>query len=209
MSDFLSASARKRLPAAIRELPEKEQAVFVLLRMKRDEVKIARELSVDIPEARRLIRNVQNALIKSGTLDLIQDPVFFPIDHPPDKGRGPAGGAFEPGSGEMEMDDRLALERFYKILEQSISELPKNERRLLRLWFNEDMRAKDILNFYKNIGAPISSGKSIHKTTERDVFYALGKNIRNLLDIVRTHIKQEDMDITPSILRAILEETGV
>ncbi|MGK7346573.1 MAG: hypothetical protein ACNS63_12280 [Candidatus Nitrospinota bacterium M3_3B_026] len=209
MSKFLSPSSIKRLPAAIRKLPKMEQSVFVLLRMRRDEVRIARELDITVAKAREMIRSVQEALVKEGALDLVQDPVFFPIAHS-ESGDGGGGGAFyEPAEKGLGAEERLALDRFYKTLAESVEKMPKEGRRLLSLWFNDEMRAKDILNFYRNLGLPVSSGKSIHETTEQDVFYAIEKNVRNLLEIVRSNMSEEDIKLTPAGLRAILEETGV
>jgi len=44
---------------------------------------------------------------------------------------------------------------------------------------------------------------------EQDVFYAVEKNIRNLLKIVRQNLKHDEEDLSPSALKAILNETGV
>jgi len=207
--DYLSPTSRKRLPAAIQKLSDKEQAVFVMLRMRRDESRISRELKVSPDDARRMIKNVQDALVKSGRVDLIQNPVFFPIDQPGAAGSDENVRAFDPPSGDMDVADRIALDQFYTVLKSSLEQMPKDGRRLLGLWFNDEMKAKDILIFYKNIGVPISSEKSIHETTEQDVFYALEKNIRNLLEIVRSNMKDKQPGLTPSVLRAVLNETGV
>jgi hypothetical protein len=78
----------------------------------------------------------------------------------------------------------------------------------LTLWFNRDLRAKDILSFYKNLGVLLMVGKPIADTSEQDVFYAIEKSVRNLLKSVRSNIKGGGMDITVSTLRAILDEMG-
>lgn len=208
MSKFLSPTSIKRLPAAIRKLPKMEQSVFVLLRMRRDEVRIARELDITVAEAREMIRSVQETLVKEGALDLVQDPVFFPIAHSESDG-AEGETCYEPVEKGLGAEERLALDRFYKTLAESVEKMPKEGRRLLSLWFNNEMRAKDILNFYRNLGLPISSGKSMSETTEQDVFYAIEKNVRNLLEIVRSNMSEEDIKLTPAGLRAILEETGI
>lgn len=205
--NILSPSAKKRLPTAIKNLPEREQSVFVFLRMRRDDIFISRELEISFTDARNAIKNVQDALVKSGALDLIQDPVFYPID-PPLQGDG-TGNYFEPVSQEMSTESKLALEQFYGALSESLEEMPKNGRRLLGLWFNKEMTAKNILNFYKNLGLTISNGKDISKTTQKDVFYEIEKNIRKLTDIVRSNLDEKEMVITPVALRSILDETGV
>lgn len=208
MDNLLSPSAKKRLPVAIQKLSEKEQVVFVMLRMRRDEAFIARELEISLAEAHEMTRTVQNTLIKSGALDLIQNPVFFPIDHPY-KDDDETSRPIQLAGAEMDIADQVALERFYKILEESLNEMPKNDLRLLGLWFNKEMKAKEILNLYNNLGLPISSKKSINETREQDVFYELEKNIRKLLNFVRSNMDIGDHDLTPSRLKAILEETGV
>ncbi len=208
MAEYFSQSAYKRLPAAIQGLPEKEKAAFIFLRMKRNDAFIAKELDVSLTEAKGIILNVQETLIKSGTLDLIKDPVFYQIDHPKETDSGD-GRSFELPAHDMDMVDQITLDHFYKAIGDSLNELPKPNRRLMSLWFNKEMTAKDILSFYKKLGLPITDRKPIGKTTEQDVFYALEKNIKKLLEIVRTHLDQEGEELTPSALKAILNETGV
>ncbi|VAX16390.1 hypothetical protein MNBD_NITROSPINAE02-34 [hydrothermal vent metagenome] len=208
MPDLLSPSAIKRLPTAIRRLGEKERMAFVFLRMKRDESYIARELKITISQAREMIHLVQNTLVQSGALDMIQDPVFFPIDHPHGDSDGEER-SFELPGANMDIADELFLDGFYKILSKSLDEMDTEGRRLMGLWFNKEMKAKAILIFYKNLGIPISSKKPIEKTTEQDVFYELEKNIRKLLVYVRSNVNDSEIDLTPAALRAILNETGV
>ncbi|MBI5816102.1 MAG: hypothetical protein HZB29_10905 [Nitrospinae bacterium] len=206
--EVLSDSARKRLPQAIQKLSEKEQMTFILLRMKRDAAYISRELKVTLDKAREMIRAVQDELVKSGSLDLIQDPVFYPIDQPVGDDERPGPG-FQLASEDMDMADQIAMSRFYKTLGESLDKMPKEGRRLLSLWFNKDMRAKDILNFYKGLSLPLTDSKPISTTSEQDVFYALEKNIRNLLTIVRTNMSGEGQSLTLAMLKEILDETGV
>jgi len=208
MEGFFSKSALKRLPVAIQNLPERERMTFVFLRMKRDESFIARELGATIDEARRVIKTVQETLIRTGALDLVQDPVFYRIDHPLKEEDEPFR-PYQVAGKEMDIADRIALDQFYQALETSIGQLPAESRRLLGLWFNKEMRAKDILNLYRRLGLNLSSKRSIMDTTEQDIFYALEKNIKKLLELVRTNMKHEEIELTPSSLKAILNETGV
>lgn len=207
MAGYFSETSFKRLPAAIRELPEKQRTAFILLRMRRGEDTIARDLGVSITEARDIIRQVQDTLVKTGSIDLIQDPVFFRIDHPRDD-EGP-GRPIELHRNEMDMADQVALDQFFRTLRKSVGQLPPESRRLLSLWYNKEMRAKDILNFYKRLNIPLSDRKLIGQTTEQDVFYALEKNLKKLLGIVRSNLEHEGVEITHVSLKAILNETGV
>ena len=209
MAGFFSESAYRRLPSAVRNLPEKERATFIMMRMKRDEAFVARQLGVSINQAGELIRTVRETLVKSGALDLVNDPVFFYIDHPSAEPGGGAGRPFELVSRDVDVADKVALERFYAILEKSLEILPRQSRRLLSLWFNKDMKARDILDFYRKLGLSLPDGKPAEDATEHDVFYALDKNIKKLLKIVRTNSECEEMEITPASLKAILKETGV
>ncbi len=208
MEEFFSASASKRLPVAIQKLPAPEQKAFVLLRMRRGESEISRELSIPLDEARAVVRRVQEALIRSGSLDLIKSPLFFQIDHPAKEEDSP-GRPVQLAKEQIDMEDRIALDRFYDALKISLDQLPKQSRRLLDLWFNKEMKAKDIIIFYKNIGVDISSKKSIDETAVNDVFYALEKNIKELLELVRTNMKHDRIELTHSGLKTILNETGV
>jgi len=208
MEEFFSASAVKRLPVAIQKLPILEQKAFVLLRMRRGEPEISRELSIPLDEAKVVVRRVQEVLIRSGALDLIKNPLFFQLDHPAKEEDSP-GRPVELAKKQIDMEDRIALDRFYDALETSLAQLPNQSRRLLDLWFNKEMKAKDIIIFYKNIGVNISSRKSINETAVSDVFYALEKNIKELLELVRTNMKHDRIELTHTGLKTILNETGV
>jgi hypothetical protein len=166
---------------------------------------IAKELKIPHAEAESLVKEVQETLIKSGAMDLIRDPVFFPIDAPSDGFRG--SGMDIPGK-TMDIAEQVELKRFLDALRKSLESAPIDERRLLSLWFNQDMRAKDIMNLYKNLGVPLTGGKPIGEASEQDVFYAIEKSARNLLKSVRSNIKGSGIDITVSTLRAILDEMG-
>lgn len=208
MAEFFSDTAYKRLPTAIKNLPENERDVFILLRMRRPESLIAAQLGISLELTREIVGNVQETLIKSGSLDLIQNPVFYQLDHPRSDGDLDSR-PFELPGHEMDVADQLELENFYKVLEKSISQLPKRSKRLLDLWYNKEMSAKDILSFYNKLGVSLKEGKPIGETTAQDIFYALEKNIKNLLEIVRTNLKQDGVELTRSALKAILNETGV
>ncbi|MDH5511056.1 MAG: hypothetical protein OEZ32_11995 [Nitrospinota bacterium] len=208
MAGFFSSSSIKRLPVAIQGLPENERMTFVMLRMRRDKAFIARELGLGLDEAGMIIKTVQEALIKSGAIDMIQNPVFFQVDHAPENDDGP-GKPFELSRDEMDMVDQLELDNFFRILRGSLEMMDKPGRRLLSLWFNKEMKAKDIVNFYKRLGIDITDSKPIEQSTEQDVFYALEKNIKKLLKIVRSNLGHKEMELTPSSLKAILTETGV
>lgn len=202
---MLSPSAVKRLPSAVRALPEKAQLAFVFLRMRKTAGFIAKELKIPHAEAESLVKQVQETLFKSGSADLICDPVFFPIDAPSD---GSGGSGMDIPGKTMDIAEQVELKRFLDILRKALESAPRDERRLLSLWFNRDLRAKDILSFYKNLGVALMGGKPIGETSEQDVFYAIEKSVRNLLKSVRSNIKGGGMDITVSTLRAILDEMG-
>ncbi len=202
---ILSPSAVKRLPSAIRALSEKAQTAFVFLRLRKNAGFIAKELKIPHAEAESLVREVQETLIKSGAVDLIRDPVFFPIDAPSD---GFGGSGMDIPGKTMDIAEQVELKRFLDALRKSLESAPMDERRLLSLWFSRELRAKDILNLYKNLGVPLLNDAPIVETSEQDVFYAIEKSVRNLLKSVRSNIKGSGMDITVSTLRAILDEMG-
>ncbi|VAX20262.1 hypothetical protein MNBD_NITROSPINAE04-2703 [hydrothermal vent metagenome] len=208
MAEFFSDTAYKRLPTAIKDMPEQERDVFIMLRMRRAESFIALRLGISLSLTREMVGRVQETLIKSGSLDLIQDPVFYQLDHPRIDNELDSR-PLELSSREMDVADRLELERFYGALGKSIGQLPKRSRRLLSLWYNKEMTAKEILNFYKKLGVCVKEGKPIGQTTVQDIFYVLEKNIQNLLEIVRTNLKQDGIELTRPALKAILNETGV
>jgi hypothetical protein len=202
---MLSPSAVKRLPTAVRALPEKAQLAFVFLRMRKTSGFIAKELKIPHSEAELLVKEVQETLFKSGSADLIRDPVFFPIDAPSD---GFGGSGMDIPGKTMDIAEQVELKRFLDTLRKALESAPRDERRLLSLWFDKELMAKDILSFYKNLGVSLMDGKPIGETSEQDVFYAIEKSVRNLLKSVRSNVKGGGMDITVSTLRAILDEMG-
>ena len=202
---MLSPSAVKRLPSAVRALSEKARLAFVFLRMRKTPGFIAKELKISQAESESLVKEVQEALFKSGVADLICDPVFFPIDAPSD---GLGGSGMDIPGKTMDIAEHVELKRFLDAMRKALESAPREERQLLSLWFNRDLRARDILSFYKNLGVPLVGGKPIADTSEQDVFYAIEKSVRNLLKSVRSNIKGGGMDITVSTLRAILDEMG-
>ncbi|MBF0170541.1 MAG: hypothetical protein HQK87_05565 [Nitrospinae bacterium] len=204
----LSDSAVNRLPVAIRALGVDEQKVFVLMRMRRDEAAIVRQTGLGFNRVHQIVQTIQNALASAGTLDLIRDPVFFPLDHPRDAGDD-EGPRYELPGEEQDPADRIALDRFYRGLAAGLASLPKGERRMLELWFNKEMTAREIIQFYKNIGNDLPFGKAPGDCKESDIFTSLEKIVRNLLAAVRSNLKEEGASLTPSVLKAILNETGV
>ncbi len=204
----LSDSALNRLPVAIKALGEDEQKVFVLMRMRRDEAAIVRQTGLGFNRVHEIIQTIQNALATSGTLDLIRDPVFFPLDHPRDAGDD-EGPRYELPGAEEDPADRIALDRFYRGLVAGLDSLPKDERRLLELWFNKEMTAREIIHFYRNLGVDLPYGKNPATCKESDIFTSLEKIVRNLTAAVRSHLKEEGAALTPPVLKAILNETGV
>lgn len=202
---MLSPSAVKRLPSAIRALTEKAQLAFVFLRMRKASGFIAKELKIPHAEAESLVKEVQETLLKSGSSDLICDPAFFPIGASSD---GFGGALMDIPGKTMDIAEQVELKRFLDALRKALASAPGEDRRLLTLWFNRDLRAKDILSFYKNLGVSMVDGKPIGETSEQDVFYAIEKSVRNLLKSVRSNIRGGGMDVTVSTLRAILDEMG-
>ncbi len=206
MIDSLSDSAKKRLPVGIRKLSDRHQLIFVLLRMRRDPAYICAHLGISIDETRDSIGDIQQVLAVEGMLDLVSDPVFYPVDKPTDDDDEHAG-YVQLSSNSVDVEDQIAIDMFYRSLRDSIGKLAKNDKRLLSLWFDKELTAKEILGFYQNIGQSVADKKAPDKCVEQDVFYAIEKIIRDLLTLVRNHYGDKEI-FSPSALRALLNETG-
>ncbi|MBI4682978.1 MAG: hypothetical protein HY757_07750, partial [Nitrospirae bacterium] len=77
MEEPISKSAADRLPSAIKHLSGRCQKIYIYLRLRKSDHEIARQLNMSLEETNEGISAVRNGLIKSGQLDLIEDPRFI------------------------------------------------------------------------------------------------------------------------------------
>ncbi|MBI3794942.1 MAG: hypothetical protein HY280_09490 [Nitrospinae bacterium] len=186
-------TAYDRLPASVRRLGKNAQTACIHLRLRKSPEAIAEEMGIRHDESALLVSEVRRALISSGNYDMIADPVFVPLD-------GEDG--MEPASNEPAMEDKIMAEKFLSALAKALGELPALDGRLLRLFFEGKMTAKEIAAFLKKAGFDDAPKK------ETDVFQHVDKALKRVLDSVTHATPIGRGTLTVRGLREILSQTG-
>jgi len=199
MGGPFSKTVLKRLPAVIRALDPIEQNIYIYLRLRKDEDHISRLLALPVEDVRQKALYVRDALMRSGQIDLIQTPVVLSIHSD-----APGAAVRHLTSKNISMDNTLILNEFLTHLKSVIDRLPKDQARLLRLRYNHQMTAGEILGFYKNLGQSLVQGKNIADLKEQDIFYSLNCALKEVLK--RVNESYGDTELYSEGLKYIFEE---
>jgi len=203
MEGPISPSATSRLPSAIKELDETCQKAYIYLRLKKSGQAIANHLNLSLETTNETVETIRQALSKAGRLDLIEDPPFVSI-HADDSDTQD----LPIVSNEIDVDKKLIIKEFLSFLEKAISELPKDQSRLLRLRYKHQMSARDIVGFCNKMGFNIVPGKDHNELKEQDIVYVLNKTMKDVL--ARIKVRYEDNDsFGMDNLKYIFEEFGI
>lgn len=183
MEEFFKYQARDRLPVAIKDLPETHQRVFIYLRLRKTEEQIAKLLKIPHDHIRIIIFEVKQRLVQSGQLYLVEEPRFISLEADDPDEDSPS---IPLAADDLDGDHKLIIREFLSYLKESLAELPEDQARILRLRYRQDLTARQILDLAKKVRLRfLIPGKSLDKTTEQDIFYALNKALQALLKIVR------------------------
>ncbi|MEK6691755.1 MAG: hypothetical protein AABY78_10795 [Nitrospirota bacterium] len=203
MEEHFSTSAIDRLPSAIKGLNKDYQRIYISLRLRESENKIAGSLNLSLEETRQKINKVRHELIKAGQLYLIEDPQFISIhaDNPDTQ-------EIQVAAKELPVDKKLMIKEFNMILKEAVDDLPKYQSQLLKLRYNHQMSAKDILGFCNKIGISLIPDKEITELKEQDIFYALNTALKEVLKRLKIRYKDES-SFGMDNLKYIFEEFGI
>ncbi|HUU41621.1 MAG TPA: hypothetical protein VMW42_11825 [Desulfatiglandales bacterium] len=178
MDGSISEYVKNRLPSSLRNLDETHQKAFIYLRLRKGEDDIARLLNTSNSQTSKIINEVKRTLITSGQLYLIENPRFIPIQTgaPDDDLQG-----IPLPANELDIDKKLIIKEFLSFLRDAVIELPAHQAHILRLRYQHNLSAKEIVAFSKRINLMLIPGKSIEDATEQDVFYSLNKALKSVL----------------------------
>lgn len=198
MAEFFNNTAYNRLPAEVKRLSRDTQTVCIFLRLRKTEEQIA--LKTGFPSARvsELANEVKRALIVGGKYDLLADPVIVSLD-------GLEGVGREPASDQISPEESLMLKKFISALDEAVSGLARNEKRILHLFFQRRMTGRGMLDFFRKAG---SKNEKLPKS-EPEVFYMIEKAIKKLLMKMEESTPIGRGTLTVKGLKEILFETGV
>jgi len=202
MEGPFSKTVIERFPSVIKALNETCQQIFIYLRLRKNEIEIARQLNLSIDDTREKIEIVRNELTRAGQLDLIEDPRFVPI-HSDD----PDAPDIPVAAGELAADSKLIVREFILHLKDAVNKLPGHQTNLLRLRYKHLLSAKDILGFCRHIGSSLVPGKDISELKEQDVFYAINTALKEVLTQLKSRYKGDEIGIEN--LKYIFEEIGL
>lgn len=203
MEEPISKSIIDRLPSAIKALNETCQKTYIYLRLRKSEHEIARQLNLSLEETRGKTKTVRNELIKSGQLDLIEDPQFVSLhaDNPDTQDIPIA-------INELDIDKKLIIKEFLSFLNKATNELPEHQSNLLKLRYKHQLSAKDILGFCKKMGFSIIPDKEVSVLKEQDVFYALNTALKEVFKKLKERYNEESF-FGMDNLKYIFEELGI
>lgn len=202
MEEPISKSAIDRLPSTIRGLNEGYQKIYIYLRLRKTEDQIAKHLNLSLEKTREKINKVRHELIKTGQLYLIEDPQFISIN-----ADDPDTQEIQIAVKELPIDEKLVIKEFNMILKDAVNDLPKYQSQLLKLRYDHQMSAKDILGFCNKIGFSLIPDKEVTKLKEQDIFYALNTAIKDVLKQLKIRYKEE-RSLGMDDLKYIFEEIG-
>lgn len=202
MEGPFSKTVIDRFPSVIKALSETCQRTYICLRLRKNEIEIAKLLNLSIDDTREKIETVRNELIKAGQLDLIEDPRFVSIySDDPDTPDMPI------AAGELGIDNKLIVKEFFSCLRDAVSKLPGHQKNLLKLRYKHQLSAKDILGFCRHMGASLVPGKDIRDLKEQDIFYALNTALKEVFKNLRSRYKGDSFGMKN--LKYIFEEIGL
>lgn len=205
MEESFSASVFGRLPAAIRELSIEDQKLFIHMRLGRKDEDICRLMGFNEQEYNERVIRVREVVTRAGILDLIENPQFVSIDSSHDEEDYPSLQLVSPG---LMVEKKLVWNEFLSFFKEAVEGLPPHMASILRLRYNQEMSAREILGFSKKAGISLVLGKGVNEITEQDVFYAINKAIKEVFHSLK-HRYGEDVFLCQDGLRKIMEEIDI
>lgn len=170
---------RATIPSSMKELNSMHQQIYLYLRQRKSEEKISKLLNISLEEVKSKAERIRESLIKEGQLYLIEDPQFLSIHaiNPDD----PDSQELPLAADEIPIDEKLIKKELLSHLKDVINRLPQYQARLLRLRYNHEMTAKEILEFIKKMKINLIPDKEIKELKEQDIFYALKIALQSVL----------------------------
>jgi hypothetical protein len=155
-----------------------------MLRLRKTEQQIAGELRLGQEKARVAIEEVRHRLGKEGMLYLVEDPEMVTLH-----GQTPNDPDIPVSSPGIDVESRLIIREFVRILRECLEDLPSHQAILLRLRYRNELTAGEIVDFLARTGISVIQGKIPEEVTEQDVYYglncALGVVLRQLKERYR------------------------
>lgn len=205
MGGVFNEAVSDRLPVVIRSLDQSHQKVYIHLRLGKREEAIAALTGLPLEEARERTVKVREELIRAGQLYLIEDPQFVSLhissgDNEEEE--------WQVSSSEISIDKKLILDEFISILRKSVEGLLPHHSRVLRLRYQQQMSAKEILGFLKKVNISLIPGKTLSELNEQDIFYTINSALKELLKRLKERYKEEHF-LCMDNLKYILEEVEI
>lgn len=206
MEGVFNEAVSDRLPVVIRSLDQTHQKVYIHLRLGKREDEIAALIHLSHEDAKEKISKVREKLAVAGQLYLIEDPQFVSLYLSSDDAEDEL--EMQLPSADLTIDKKLIITEFISILKKTIEGMLPNHSRILRLRYQQDMSAKDILGFSKKTGVSLIPGKTIVEINEQDIFYAINSALKDLLKRLKERYREEHF-LCMDNLKYILEEVEI
>lgn len=191
-----------KIPKVLQDAPEIEQKVFVFMRMRKSIEQIASRLKVSVEEATELANSVLEKLIKAGLQDMVLTPVEVELKEDVIDTR--------PLQAKSSMEDRILLYRVCAEYRNAVNELHPEEQVLLRLFYNEELKAEEILENYRIVKKNLPGGRKPEELRVEGVYKIIDKAKRKLLKLLQEkceHLKE--VNVASETVNTFLDQLGV
>jgi len=189
----------RKIPQALREATERERQVFVLLRMRKTVEQIAAEARISPEEAETLTKNVLHKLTVAGLEDMLLPRFEVALDEELTKTLAASTGLSE--------EDKILFREFCTQFGKAINELPPEEQLLLKLAYNHELTAGEILENYRLTKKPLPDGNSPEELQAHDIYKMIDKVKKKLLALFREKCQRQT--INEETVNAFLDQFGV
>ncbi len=192
------------LPRVLHRCSEETQKAFVLLQLRQPEQQIAEELQLASEDLQEIKNEIGRQLLQTGGReDLLPRPHEIEL----------SGELMEILALPTELDEemQMLLRKVVARFSKSLAQLSLKERQLLRLFYNKDLSAQQILAAYKCSMLDLPAiEKTIHDSTAMDVHKSLARVRANLLKLFQ-HMCCDlpGANVTNQTVRTYLEQLGV
>ncbi len=205
MAGLFSPTAYKRLPSFIKEMDKTGQDIFILLRLRKGPQHIAHEMGISLEETERRIGSILHTLSCHNGLHLVRNPVFVPIPGEEEEGQAVI------SDSSITPEEEAILSQFMRYFSDALKQISQEEKNLLKLYFHHQWSMDEISAFYRKAPFPLPySKRTAEGYSKKDVSSSLVKTIKNLFNLLRRNLGEEDEKGSLKVegLKTILEEVG-
>lgn len=192
----------RKIPMVLKEASEQEKTVFILMRQRKAIEQIAAKLDVALERANDLTRSVLEKLIKNGLAYMVMPHYGVELSENIMDNRD--------NRSESRSED---ITLFYQVCAEyrnAVNELHPEEQLILRLFFNEELSAQEVLDQYRNVKRNLPGGIDPEKIKTSDIYHIKNQVSKKLMDLFRMKCENlKGVVINNETEKIFLDQLGV